>query len=330
MRVVRLPLYGLAALLVAGGPVWAGQQEDALSLLNRLSTAARRLNYTGTFVYQDGAHSETSRIIHFIDGGNELERLEALDGSPREVVRTNDEVKCYLPDSHLIIVERRSRQRGFPALLPAGMADLGEYYVLRRGAPARIAGFDSQSIQLEPRDQYRYGHTFWVHADSGLLLKAGMFDEHGDTLESFAFTQLQIGGPIDRRSLQPHFGNSAAEGGDWQIDHVEPQESRGDDPAWVIRNPLPGFRRVAGMRRPARADAPASTHVIFSDGLASISVFIEPISGADDAKQLGLSHVGATNVYKRVVGDSLVVVIGEVPAVSLTRLGDSIEARKRP
>lgn len=329
MRAAWFAAFGLAALLSSGGPARAGQQDDALASLNRLSSAARKLNYTGTFVYRNGVHSETSRIIHLVDGGDELERLEVLDGSPREVVRDNDEVKCYLPDSHLLIVERRSRQRGFPAMLPAGLADLGEYYVLRSGASARVAGFDSRSVLLEPRDEYRYGHTFWVHGESGLLLKAAMFDAHGDTLESFAFTQLQIGGPIDRQSLKPHFEMSGAATADWHVDQIEPQESRSDDPAWVIRNPLPGFRRIAGMKRPARADAPASTHVVFSDGLAAISVFIEPMTGADDRKQLGLSRVGATNIYKRAIGDSLAVIMGEVPAISLIRLGDAIEARKR-
>jgi sigma-E factor negative regulatory protein RseB len=329
MIAALFPLFGLTVLLLTAEPALSGQQDDALMLLNRLSTAARKLSYTGTFVYQNGTHSESSRIIHFVDGGNELERLEVLDGSPREVVRDNDEVKCYLPDSHLVIVERRSHRRDFPALLPIGMADLADHYVLRTGTSARVAGFDSRSVLIEPRDEYRYGHKFWVHVDSGLLLKAGMFDEHGEILESFAFTQLQIGGPIDRQSLKPHFEASAANSADWHVDQIQPQESRFDDPAWVFRNTLPGFRHIAGMKRPARPGAPESTHVVFSDGLATISVFIEPLSGPEDRKESGLSRMGAVNVYKRVVGDALAVVMGEVPVVSLIRLGDGIEARKR-
>ncbi len=325
--VVALLCAAMAAALVS--PAEATPQNDALSWLNRLSAAAHRLNYSGTFVYQNGAISETSRIIHLVDGGNELERLEVLDGSAREVVRTNDEVKCYLPDSQLLIVERRSQQRGFPALLPAGLMELGDYYVVRKGATGRVAGFDSQSIVLEPRDEFRYGHSFWVHSDSGLLLKAGMVDERGQVLESFAFTQLQIGGLIDRQSLKSRYDSADRGAQDWRIDQIQTQEARAEDSSWQFRTPLPGFRRVAEMKRPARPGAPESTHVVFSDGLAAISVFIEPLAGLAPAPVNGFSTMGAVNIYKRVSGDYLLVVMGEVPVISLKRLGDGIEAKRR-
>ncbi len=329
MKLSSVLLCCLAAATSLTGVPARAQQNDALSWLSRLSGAARQLSYTGTFVYQSGAQSETSRITHVYDSGNELERLEVLDGSPREVVRSNDEVKCYLPDSRLLIIEQRSRQRGFPALLPFGLAGLGDYYVVRLGARERVAGQDSQSLILEPRDDLRYGHRFWAQTDSGLLLKATMFDEHGHTIESFAFTQLQIGGPIDPHVLKSRF-DASVPGSDWRVDRIQPQESRAEESAWQFRTQLPGFRRIAGMRRPARPGAPASTHVVFSDGLAAISVFIEPLSGlAGSPPDVGYSSIGAVNVYKRVVGDHLLVLMGEVPAISLKRLGDGIEPRKK-
>ena len=332
MRLALLPLLGFAAVLSWSAEVVAAPPGDALSWLNRLSGAARKLTYTGTFVYQNGSISETSRITHLVDGTNELERLEVLDGSPREVIRSNDEVKCFLPESHLLIVERRSQQRSFPAaLLPSGLAELADYYVIRKGASGRIAGFDGQSIVLEPRDEFRYGHNFWVHSDSGLLLKATMIDERGKTLESFAFTQLQIGGPIDRQSLRSRFdpAQAATPAATWTIDRIQPQDARAEESQWLFRNPLPGFRRIAGMKRPARPGAPESTHLVFSDGLASISVFIEPLGERPQQPDMGMSTMGAVNIYSRTVSDHLVVVMGEVPAGSLKRVADGIELRKR-
>jgi sigma-E factor negative regulatory protein RseB len=317
-----------AGALLAAGTAFATPVPDGISLLNRISGAARKLNYTGTFVYQSGPHSETSRISHLIDGNSELERLEVLDGSPREVVRNNDEVKCYLPDSHLLIVEQFSQQKRFPALLPAGLAELTDYYVVRKGNSGRVAGLDSQSVMLVPRDQYRYGHLFWVHNDSGLLLKASMLNERGEVLESFAFTQLQVGGLIERSSLTSRFEGAAHPGSEWRIDYIKPQDSRVEESSWQFRNSVPGFRRIAGMKRPARPGAAESVHVVFSDGLAAVSVFIEPLAGRREVPDIAALTMGSINVYKRVVDDHLLVVMGEVPLVSLKLLGDGLEARK--
>jgi sigma-E factor negative regulatory protein RseB len=317
-----------AGAFLAAGVAIAAPVADGLAWLNRISGAARKLNYTGTFVYQSGSHSETSRISHLVDGNNELERLEVLDGSPREVVRNNDEVKCYLPDSHLLIVEQFSQQKRFPALLPAGLAELTDYYVVRKGKSGRVAGLDSQSVSLLPRDQYRYGHLFWVHNESGLLLKASMLNERSEVLESFAFTQLQVGGPVDRASLASRFDGAVHPGSEWRVDYIKPQDSRVEESSWQFRNAVPGFRRIAGMKRPARPGAAESVHVVFSDGLAAVSVFIEPLAGRRDPPDIAPLTMGSINVYKRVVGDHLLVVMGEVPMVSLRLLGDGLEAKK--
>ena len=144
------------ALLAFGGvlaaPAYGDQHGDALAWLQKMAAAAQRLNYTGTFTYQSGGNSETSRITHLVDAAGEQEKLEVLDGSPREVVRSNDEVKCFLPDDKLVIVEKRGRYKTFPALLPASVSTLGEFYLIRLGDVSRVAGFDSQLILLEPKD----------------------------------------------------------------------------------------------------------------------------------------------------------------------------------
>jgi sigma-E factor negative regulatory protein RseB len=318
----------LSLVLLANGVATAAPPADGLAWLNRISGAARKLTYTGTFVYQSGTNSETSRITHLADGANELERLEVLDGSPREVIRNNDEVKCYLPESRLVIVEQLGQQRRFPALLPAGLVDLADYYVVRKGNTGRVAGLDSQSVVLVPRDQYRYGHSFWVHNDSGLLLKASMINERGEVLESFAFTQLQVGGVVERSALTSRYEGAGRAGSDWRVDHIKPQDARVEESAWLFRNSVPGFRRIAGMKRPARPGAAESVHVVFSDGLAAVSVFIEPLAGRREAPDLSALTMGSINVYKRVVDDHLLVVMGEVPMVSLKLLGDGLEARR--
>jgi sigma-E factor negative regulatory protein RseB len=315
---------GLLSLTLAAMPLVVQAQSDALQWLQRAGQAAQKLTYTGTFVYQSGSVVETSRITHLVDAAGEAERLEVLDGSPREVVRINDEVKCYLPENRTVIVERRAAQRAFPALLPVNFGGIGESYVVRKGGSGRIAGLDSQAIVIEPRDEFRYGHQWWVDAQSGLLVKASRIGDRGEPLETFTFTELRIGGPIDRQALKP---NPRMQGQDWRVQEPQAKAARVEGESWLFRSSLPGFRKISEMRRQARPDAPAGSHWVFSDGLAAISVFIDPLSVQKDKPDTGLFAMGAVNVYKRVLGDHLVVVIGDVPHVALKRLGDGIEAR---
>lgn len=319
---VRLALLGGLCFMP---PLAAQAQGDAMQWLQRAGQAAQKLSYTGTFVYRSGNVAETSRITHLIDAAGEAERLEVLDGSPREVVRINDEVKCYLPENRTIIVERRLARRSFPALLPVSFGgSIGENYVVKKGAAGRVAGLDTQSVLIEPRDDLRYGHQWWVDAQSGLLVKASLIGERGEALETFAFTELRIGGPIDRDVIKPSARMNIH---DWRVQQSRATDSKADESAWNFRATLPGFRKISGMKRQARADASPGTHWVFSDGLAAISVFIDPI--AEPQQETGLFKMGAVNVYKRLLGDYLVVVMGDVPHATLQRLGDGIEARRR-
>lgn len=319
MPALRRFLPALCACLLAPPPALA---EDALALLQRIAQGSRQLSYSGTFVYRSGGRVDTSRIARIVADGREIERIEALDGSPREVVRAGSEVRCFFPEEKLLIIENRPAQRGFPALLPAGLGSLPENYAIRGGGLGRIAGLASRAVVLEPRDGLRYGHEFWMDDASGLLLKANLIDERGAALESFAFTQVRVGGPIDQEALTPRFDPDRV-----RVQQVRTAEMKPDELGWTFRNQLPGFRRVAAMKRQAAADGPESTHVVFSDGLASISVFIEP--GVASGEREVSTTMGPVSVYRRQVGDHRVVVMGEVPSLAVRRLGDGIERRKK-
>lgn len=321
----------LAACLassVLAVPALAQQPGDGegLKVLERIATAAQQLNYTGVFVYQSGNRSETSRITHLGEGGNEFERLEVLDGSPREVVRQNDEVRCYLPEKHLVIVERRSNQRSFPSLLPGCLAGLTENYTIRRGPSGRVAGIDSQSIQIEPKDGFRYGHQLWFDPKTGLLLKAVSLNEKGEPVETFAFTEVKIGG---RSVTSTSLSTPDLQDGSWRMHIVRSSETKRDDSQWLFRNVLPGFRRQPGIKRQLHPGGPEGMHVIFSDGLAAVSVFIDPMPTKTnvDGNAGAPFAIGAINVVKRYVGGYQLVVMGDVPAVALREFAEGIEPR---
>lgn len=319
MTFVRTSLLLLSTVLLLPAPALA---DDGLALLQRIAQGSRELTYSGTFVYRSGGKVDTSRIAHSLRDGIEFERIEALDGSPREVVRAGGEVKCFFPDEKLVIIENRSIGRGFPALLPAGLGSLPEHYAIRSGAQGRVAGLKSRAVLLQPRDDLRYGHEFWMDAVSGLLLKANLVDARGETLESFVFTQVKIGGPLEHGALQPRFNTEQV-----RVQQVRTTELKADDMDWMFRTLLPGFRKVVSMKRQTTPEHPESLHVVFSDGLASISVFIEPGGSIGDAETV--ATLGPVNVYRRQLGDHRVVVMGEVPALAVRRLGDGVERRRK-
>lgn len=310
----------LAALLWAGSCL-ADAQTEALTWLTRMAASSQRLGYAGTFVYQAGKHSETSRIVHMSDASGEYERLEALDGTPREVVRANGEVSFYLPNERTLITDRVIIRR-FPAWGGISPQALAENYRIKLGGTDRVAGLDARMVVLEPRDGYRYGHVFWVDPASGLMLKSRMTDSSGAPIEQFAFSDVNIG-TIDRERLRSRYTQEAA---NWRVINARGESLRAEDTHWRFLAGLPGFREISMVRRPLQRDGVDALHVVFSDGLATLSVFIEPLAGRREAPLAGASAAGPTQIYKRMVaGGFLVTALGEVPAAAVKRIADGVE-----
>jgi sigma-E factor negative regulatory protein RseB len=296
------------------------QQAEALAMLQKIADAARKLNYAGTFVYQHGDQVETSRIAHFAEGSDEIEKLETLDGPRREVIRNNDEVLCYYPDAKVVRSDKRVARRTFPALLPEQLSTLAEYYDIRKGEPERIAGFDSHALVLEPRDGLRYGHKFWSEANSGLLLKARMLNDRHSVVEQFSFTQLVIGAGVTREMVQPSFSTKSPE---WRTDRFANSRIGNVESGWVVKSFPAGFRKVMEMQRTKQGHAVLVTHIVVSDGLAAVSIFIEPVSGKRQLSD-GLFQQGAINIYTRTLNDQVITVLGEAPAPTVIQIGNSV------
>lgn len=319
-RLWRCSLSAVMAAACLSPAVWAQQtlsQAEALNWLQRIATAARQLNYAGTFFYQHGDAVETSRIIHVVDGGHEIERLETLDGPKREVIRKDDTVFCYTPGSRTVRVDRRRPGRSFPQLLPDQLTAVTEHYEVRKLEVERVAEHDAQVLELAPRDALRYGHRFYADAQSGLLLKAKVV-ANNQTLEQFAFSQLQIGGNIPREWLKPSIPMPPPTS-------APPSPEALQDSGWVIQSVPAGFRKLMEVRRVREAASGGPiTHIVFSDGLAAVSVFIEQ---KRQSVAEGLVTKGPINIYTRVVGDQRITVLGETPVVTVKQIADTIEPK---
>jgi len=300
-----------------------GAELDGLGWLTKMAHASRALNYRGTFVYQHADRVETSRIVHFVNpAGGEFEKMETLDGPEREVIRTNDQVTCYLPATKTVIVEKRSARR-FPALFPEQLSGVSDNYTVTVSGKDRVAGYDCRVVVLEPKDRLRYGHQFCAEAGSGLPLRARTFGEKSQPLDSFAFTEVKLGGRFSREQVRSRYADKSRS---WKVDHSSLVLS--DVPAdtgWTVTRQPAGFRKLTEMKRSIAGRAAMVSHIVYSDGLAAISVFIEPLPKTRPANSL--SHQGAVNIYVRPVADHLVTVLGETPAATVMQVANSLELR---
>lgn len=302
----------------------SAETSDAQSWLKKIQSAAQKLNYSGTFVYQQGSQMRTSRITHLLEGRNEIEKLEVLDGKPREYIRTNEEVICYVPEAKTLLVEKRVTNDVFPAILAANPADIGEFYNVRMDAVGRVAGRDCQAIVLEPKDNMRYGYRLWADKATGLLLRAQTLDDNRRVIEQIAFTQIAIGS-VDRARARPSYGDTSG----WRVENAV--MSQASLSGWSVKSLPPGFRKIREVRRLVSDTAGQSaqrevSHMVFSDGLAAISVFIEPGS---QSRTEGSMQQGALNIVGKRHGDFWLTIVGEVPSAAIRQVANSIEFKSK-
>jgi len=285
-------------------------------------TAAMRVNYTGTIIYQAGGEMTSSRITHMFDGSNSLERIQTLDGKPREYLRkrsaSDDEVHCLIPESRKIVVEKRSVEDSFPALSSASPDEILQRYDAKLGPVERVAGFEAQALALEPRDSLRYAYRFWLDRSSGLLLRAQTLNERKEVIEQISFSDVRIGERIERSALKSPWATDG-----WSVVRSEYRKADLAKQGWIVPTP-DGFRRTKEVvRRMHSADA---MQVVFADGLATISVFIEPGSAIADPPDSVHVH-GPTSAFSRRVSEALVTVVGEVPPGTVRAVAQSVEFR---
>ena len=311
---------GLVVVSLAAVP--GASAQDASGWLQRAAGAARSLNYVGTIVYEHGGRVETSRIVHLLDGGSEFEKLTNLDGPAREVIRNNDVVRCYYPDAKIIRIEPRSFRNAFPSLLPQQLNALAEHYFFRKGELVRIAGLETQAFVFEAKDGLRYGHKFWADIASGLLIKARLLNEKNEPIEQFAFTDIQIGIKLEREMVKPPFSSMPT---DWQVRESPPGEVQPKETGWIVTDLPAGFAKVVEGFRTLRGKGAPVAHLVFSDGLVAVSVFVEPAPSIP--QPVGLSHQGGINVYSRQMDDYLVTVLGEAPSATVRQIAYSVAHR---
>lgn len=303
-----------------------GAAREGLAWLKKMANATNALNYSGTFVYQQRGYFETSRIVHYVNAaGGVFAKLETLDGPAREVVRSNDQVTCYLPNAKTVLIEQRNAEYFPPAVLPERLDSIVEHYSVLVGHQDRVAGYECQVLELEPKDALRYGRRFCAETESGLPLQVRTLDDHHEPVEGFAYTQLKIGGDFDHDKVKSKYAELSRKQ-KWRIDRSAlSANERPSDTGWVVRNKPAGFKKLMEVQRSIGSRPGHIAQIVFSDGLAAVSVFVEPLPAKQPVQ--ALSRHGAVNIYTRAVADHMVTVLGEAPAVTVMQFGDSLERK---
>ena len=316
---LRVALGGILISVVVNA--YSAENSVGLNWLEVAAFAGHQTNYSGVFVYQYGNHVETSNVVHIMEADGEYEKLESLDGPKREIIRHDGQIWSYNNHKMVQMDSQQGRAR-FPFLLPEQLSALNLNYQSQLLGAERVAGYNAQVILFQPTDNFRYSHKIWVHTDSGLLLKAAVLDDKSQVVEQHAFTQLQIGGAIDR-SLVKLIATADIHA---KLLPKHPDVSKditSVNSGWAVDMVPTGFKKTMEILRAMRGKHAPVTQMVFSDGLTAISVFIEENDGDEDDVD-GLYSRGAVNLYHKVSDQYLITVVGEIPARTVMQVLGSV------
>ena len=293
--------------------------------LERMNQALTTRNYDGTFTHWQGGAVETLRIIHRLQDGQVSERLVSLDGSGREFIRTGSSLACYLPDRRTVLVEQRPAEEslvGFPAVSSQAAVN----YDIREVARMRLNRRDTHVISVVPRDEFRYGYRLWIDDSTAMPLKSQLCDTDGRVIEQLVFASLTMAAHIPDSAFRPEV---STEGFQWlRNDAAPPAAAPSPGTVWSALKLPPGFRMM--MRGPQTLPGSAAPvdHLVFSDGLAAVSVFVEsrPADGPGEVAEVRSARVGSSSAFSTVMNGYKITAVGEVPPATVRFIATQVRA----
>jgi sigma-E factor negative regulatory protein RseB len=290
-------------------------------LLGAMQQALSSLNYHGTLVYLHAGEMQSMHIVHKADASGERERLINLTGPGREVLRHNDEVTCFIPDQKVVMVGKRQLTNNmFSKIAANDFQALQEFYTFVPAASGRIAGRDAQRVDIIPKDKFRYGYRLWLDRETTLLLRSDLIDEQGEILEQTMFADIEIVDFIPDAMLMP---NNTGEEFNWYREGAMSPLSEFSHSDWRVEALPSGFSVTGRYRHPLPETAMPAEHWVISDGLSSVSIYVEEI--ADEKNTFaGPSRMGVMNVFGATLAGHQITVIGDVPLATVEMIATGV------
>ena len=327
MRQFLASLLSLAFLSAAQAQQPAGPPGFEHWLVRQQEAAAQRA-YSGTFVVTAGDRLSSARIWHVSEGNQQMERVDALSGVPRSVFRRNEDVLTLLPQTRMAISDKRQPAAQFPNWLSRADAAIAQFYALRTAGVDRVAGWEADVVRLVPKDSWRFGYRVWTERSSGLLLKLQILGLDQGILEQAAFTDLQLASSLSLGKLSAMMNDVQG----YRVKKAELMPTTADQEGWDWKSTVPGFKLTSCYKRvkPTGESQAVVMQCVCTDGLASVSLFIEPFDASRHGRPM--SHdafsMGATQMQMQRVGDWWLTAVGEVPQATLVQLAASLDRRK--
>ncbi len=289
--------------------------------LNRMGSAVQRTSYEGTVIRIQDGKAEALKVVHTVSDGVVREKVVAQEGDGIEIIRYGNEVHCILPDRKSVLVEEWDDQSTLFSTLPSSEVRFGSEYDVSVVREERVAGRQAVLVAIRPHDGFRYGHRIWLDVETAFPLQTQLIDEHGTAIEQVKFADISLNKDIDASALAP---TVSTEDFRW-FNQPSRHESRAIETDWQSSDLPPGFRAVSThAEQLPGSEGVTTTHILYSDGLANVSVFVAP---ADEHAQAGPSRVGGSNSFTTIVDDHRVTAVGEVPAMTVEQIATTMSPR---
>jgi len=316
----------LAAILLGlMQSVFAATAGSPTDWLERMSAAMNQMSYQGTFVYVQGDRVETMRVTHVSDDSGVRERLYSVSGEPREITRDSSGIRWIQGDDHSVMEDSAFGRSFFPEIsVELSDAD-ASVYRFKMGGSERIAGHNGRQVQIIPLDKYRYGYSLWLEEQSALLLKWELTDNRQTRLAKLMFTDLRLGSEVDTSELRSE--NDVKEYRKLESTLPSGGSLSHSNPKWQASALPPGYQ-LTSHRYLGSSDQELYEHLVYSDGLAAVSVYVEGSEDGAPNQKATMARMGTAHAYSRVSNGVIITVVGDVPAVTVQAIGDAVRPKK--
>jgi sigma-E factor negative regulatory protein RseB len=296
------------------------ERVDPNELLNRMGTAVQMTSYEGTVIRIQDGKAEALKVIHTVTDGVIREKVVAQEGNGLEIIRNGNEVHCILPDSKSVLVEEWDDQSTLFSTLPSSEVRFGSEYDVSIVREERVAGRQTILIAIRPHDVYRYGHRIWLDTETAFPLQTQLIGEDGTAIEQVKFADISLNKEILASALAPSI---STENFRW-LNQPSRHEKRDVETTWESTDLPSGFRAVATHGETMPGSEEVVMHILYSDGLANVSVFV---AQQDQASSAGPSRVGGSNSYSASIDGYRITAVGEVPAITVEQIVTTMSLR---
>ena len=304
--------------LVAFAVYVQAQEQTPGDWLAKMTRAVETTNYEGTVIRVKGSTVEALKVVHVVTDGVVREKIVTQEGNGLEIIRNGNEVHCILPDKKSVLVDEWNEQSSLFSTLPSSDIEFGTQYDVLFDGKARVAGRKAIILAVKPHDEYRFGHRIWLDTKTGFPLKTMLIGNDGGEIEQLKFADITLGQEIHASALQP---THSTEGFRWI---TEPQRKvmRAVESPWNSDGLPAGFQVLSSHAEELPGSDASVTHILLGDGIADVSVFVQPTNGSQPAQR---SRVGASHSFSYTLDGHVVTAVGDVPAATVEQIARSMQ-----